>query len=337
MEKNTAQSRKMAQALLNERIEALQESTPSKDVTLWQLVDEYREYQKLSVKQSTYERNYHTCNTLMELLGKDTIVDRLQVSYINKKLLESGKDVGTLNEYLSRFRALIRWGYKNDFIDDIRFLDKLENFKDKPHKEKIQDKYLEKSQLNLILSKMKQPTWKLLTQFMVLSGLRFGEAAALKKSDIDFKEGVIHVTKTFDSVNIVVTSPKSICSIRDVHMQPDLLLICAQINKYMKKIEIMNDSPSSLFLHDKNGGYISFFAFNKYIKEQSRKFLGKEITTHALRHTHASLLLENGVSIETISRRLGHENSKVTKEIYLHITKTLKEKDDIQIDNAKIL
>lgn len=55
------------------------------------------------------------------------------------------------------------------------------------------------------------------------------------------------------------------------------------------------------------------------------------ITVHALRHTHASLLLEKGVSIDTISRRLGHKNSKITREIYLHVTEKLKEKDNSQI------
>lgn len=55
------------------------------------------------------------------------------------------------------------------------------------------------------------------------------------------------------------------------------------------------------------------------------------ITVHALRHTHASLLLEKGVSIDMISRRLGHKNSKITREIYLHVTEKLKEKDNSQI------
>lgn len=337
LEKNTAQSRKMAQRLLNERIGALQEATPVREITFGELVEEYRAYQKLSVKEATYTRNYHTCNTMIELFGKDTIVNRMTVNYINKKLLGSGKSVGTLNEYLTRFRALIRWGYKNDLIEDIRFLDKLDNFKDRPHKEKIQDKYLEQSELNILLSQMNHPVWKFVTQFMSLSGLRFGEAAALQKADIDFKNGVIHITKTLDSVNQVVTTPKSLCSIRDVYMQPELRNICAQISLYMKKQEVMNGVRTDLFLHSNKGGYIQFFSFNKYIRNLSDKVLGKSITTHALRHTHASLLLENGVSIDTISRRLGHENSKVTREIYLHITKALEKKDNTQLENVKIL
>lgn len=44
--------------------------------------------------------------------------------------------------------------------------------------------------------------------------------------------------------------------------------------------------------------------------------------------THASLLLEQGVSVDTISRRSGHENSRITREIYLYVTEKLKERDN---------
>ncbi len=53
--------------------------------------------------------------------------------------------------------------------------------------------------------------------------------------------------------------------------------------------------------------------------------------------THASLLMEQGVNIDIISRRLGHENSAITREIYLHVTKKLKEKDNQEIEKIKII
>ena len=48
------------------------------------------------------------------------------------------------------------------------------------------------------------------------------------------------------------------------------------------------------------------------------------LTPHSLRHTHVSLLAEAGVSLPEIMERLGHKNDTVTREIYLHVTKTLK-------------
>jgi integrase len=47
--------------------------------------------------------------------------------------------------------------------------------------------------------------------------------------------------------------------------------------------------------------------------------------------------MEQGVSIDTISRRLGHENSQITREIYLHVTEKLKERDNEEIAKVKIM
>ncbi|OQR13167.1 hypothetical protein B6U43_08265, partial [Ligilactobacillus salivarius] len=55
------------------------------------------------------------------------------------------------------------------------------------------------------------------------------------------------------------------------------------------------------------------------------------ISIHGLRHTHASLLLFQGVSVLSVSRRLGHANITTTQETYLHIIKELETKDNRKI------
>lgn len=339
MEKNTAQSRKVAQAALNEKIrQAYSGEKVEKKVTLKELVDKYRKDQERTVKQSTYRRNYFACETLKSILGENTLVSRLTSGYIRDKFLATGKEGGTLNEHLARFKALIRWGYHNDLVTDISFLDKLEPFKDKPHREKIQDKFLEADELKELLAGMKHEQWQMLTQFLALSGLRCGEATALLLSDLDFKKRVIHVDKTLDFVNVTVTAPKTICSIREVYMQDELRDLCRQIKIATLQRNILLGHPESKLLFSSNSGdYIEYYAYNKYLKENSQRILGRTITPHALRHTHASLLFENGLSIDEISRRLGHENSQVTREIYLHVTEKLKEKDNERIKNIKII
>ena len=69
----------------------------------------------------------------------------------------------------------------------------------------------------------------------------------------------------------------------------------------------------------------------KYLQRLCRKAGVTEITIHALRHTHASILLYEGVSISSISRRLGHASMDVTQRVYLHTIKELETKDDGKI------
>lgn len=341
LDKNTAQTRKLAQRTLNEKIDsimAVANAPKEQTITLGKLVEAYRQEQQKTIKQSTYRRNYHSCNTLLKILGEDTLVNRLNAQYIRQSLFCTGKEPGTLNEFLVRLKALLRWGYHNDLIADISYLDKVEPFKDVPHRQKIQDKFLESNEAKCLLSGMKHEPWHLLTQFLILSGLRIGEAIALNKSDIDFDENLIHVTKTYDSNNRVVTTPKTFTSARDVYMQDALRDLCQRINIYMLRQRVRYGyEKSSIFFQGTDGGHIHYYAYNKYLKETSRKVLGRIITVHSLRHTHASLLMESGVNIDTISRRLGHENSQVTREIYLHVTEKLKAKDNEQIAHAEII
>lgn len=56
-----------------------------------------------------------------------------------------------------------------------------------------------------------------------------------------------------------------------------------------------------------------------------------------MRHTHVALMAEQGVPLDVISRRLGHANSQITREIYFHVTKKLKEQDQQRIKAVKIL
>ncbi|WP_200778266.1 site-specific integrase, partial [Enterococcus faecium] len=59
---------------------------------------------------------------------------------------------------------------------------------------------------------------------------------------------------------------------------------------------------------------------NDWLRYILKKYILPRITPHGFRHTHASLLLEAGESVKVVQQRLGHENSKVTLDIYAHIT-----------------
>lgn len=66
---------------------------------------------------------------------------------------------------------------------------------------------------------------------------------------------------------------------------------------------------------------ISDFNKEKYkIKAQ----LNKNFTFHALRHTHATLLIENGIDLKTTQERLGHADITTTLKIYTHTTEKMK-------------
>ncbi|MFQ3777914.1 tyrosine-type recombinase/integrase [Staphylococcus equorum] len=67
------------------------------------------------------------------------------------------------------------------------------------------------------------------------------------------------------------------------------------------------------------GTTLTINAVNKQLKQACNLHGIKQITSHALMHTHCSYLLANDISIYYISKRLGHKNITVTTEIYSHL------------------
>ncbi len=113
-------------------------------------------------------------------------MEQLTSKYVRTKWLDTEGENSTLNERLKRWKGILRWGYQNEYISDIRFLDKLTKLPDNSYREKIEDKFLETDDFLKLMSGMQNEKWKLLTQFLGLSGMRIGEAIALKKTDVDF-------------------------------------------------------------------------------------------------------------------------------------------------------
>lgn len=153
-----------------------------------------------------------------------------------------------------------------------------------------------------------------MVKFLGLTGLRIGEALALDVSDIDFKRGVVKVTKalTYDSSYRAVIGPTKTKAKRDVHI-PKVLL--PELKTYISQ----RGGKTPLFLGPK-GGRLTYGTFSRNFFRPAVKKLGlTDVTIHSLRHTCASLYIANNTNIVTVSRILGHSNVTVTLNTYSHL------------------
>lgn len=341
MSKDTKSNQKQAQIALQDKISAkidkLLCQVKIENLTLSELVTIYLNGIQTEVKASTFERNKTAANSMLRILGKDILVDNLTAVYVKQRLSMQKEKPGRTNERIKRFKAMIRWAYENEYLNDIRWLDKIKPIKDEEKKKKLEEKYLEAHELSLLIQNMRKEKWKLLTELMALSGMRCGEAIALTDKDVDFNSRIIHIDKTYDYRNKLVTSPKTEDSNREVYMQDELYALCKKIKLHTAKEKILYGHKSKLFLCDTNGHHIGYAAFNKHLRIVSKEVLGYSITTHFLRHTHVALLAEQGIAIDVIARRLGHSDSAITQHIYFHVTEKLRERDNTQLKNIKIL
>ena len=326
--KDTAGGRKEAQRRL---LEKLEENKPKK-MRLSDLIWLYEKELEKTVRESTYRRNCCSLNTMLGILD-DIYLDYLTAGYVRTKLLETGRKNNSMNELLKRFKAMLMWGYRNDFIGR-EVADKLTLFKDSTKKDRIADKFLEKEELQRLIECFDLERWALTTEFLALTGLRFGDNYYKQLQD-----KYISVTKSWSEAFRILGDPKTKSSIREVYIQPELAEVIRKIRICMKKQKLMfRYEDHGYFFAGADGDRIGYAAYKKQLAEAAQKAgIEKNVTPHVLRHTMTSLFAEAGVPLEVISRRLGHDSSEMTRSIYLHITKIHRTKDNQKVKDVTLL
>ncbi|MDT2889406.1 site-specific integrase [Lactococcus lactis] len=158
------------------------------------------------------------------------------------------------------------------------------------------------------------------------TGIRFAEALAITPDDFDWSENKLSIDKTWNykSLEGGFKPTKTKGSVRKITLDWQTIGLLKPVLQDLPK-----DKP--IFIEQfEDGSYKRYFnsTINNFISKKCKEQGITVISCHGLRHTHASVLLAEGVSIHTISARLGHADVGVTQETYAHVLDELQKKDD---------
>ena len=162
-------------------------------------------------------------------------------------------------------------------------------------------------------------------QLCAQTGLRRGEAMGLRWSDIEFDNNKIRVEKTLSTTKggPYLSSPKTEASQRRLTLNGELkgLLISHRIAQ-MEEAKLAGNKflDKDFVFSTLTGEPIDPSNFYRSVRRVCRKAGLPEHGPHVLRHTFATLLLEDGVPIHVVSRILGHTNIRITVDIYGHLS-----------------
>lgn len=151
---------------------------------------------------------------------------------------------------------------------------------------------------------------------LFMTGIRIGEAQALKWTDVDLENNLIKIDKTMYYKNAneyYINEPKTIAGNRSIAIDNKT----SQYLKEWRTIQLNNISTDFVFSY--NGFPVSRSSTRGIITKHSKLANVHRIKTHALRHSHASLLISLGENAIVIRDRLGHEDIKTTLAIYSHL------------------
>jgi integrase len=155
------------------------------------------------------------------------------------------------------------------------------------------------------------------------TGMRQGESLALYWSDIDWNQNKITISRSLTDVDgraVVGDDAKTEAGLRTLPLPP---CVMEALDKHRARM-MMDSHPTSgeslVFVSHRGTVLRRRGLLRDTFKPQCKAAGVPVITWHQMRHSAATMLLEDGVPIANVSRQLGHANSVVTATVYSHVT-----------------
>ena len=292
-------------------------------IKLYELFDEWLNYKRTKVKESTYFNYSFVVNECLKKYFKNVDLDDIENSSFYRIIEELKENISrkTLRDRISILKSILRYAerkydmdFKIDLIDMPVIYNKEIEVLTEREKNRITNYLLNTNnirEVGILIS--------------LYTGLRIGEVCALKWKNIDFNKKILDVEKTVQRIymgekktKVVFSEPKTIKSIRKVPIAETLL-------KKLREIKC-DYSENSFILTGTEERFIEpityRFTYKKCLKNCNvsyKKF-------HCLRHTFATRCIRAGMDAKSLSEVLGHNNVDVTLSIYLHSSYKIKKK-----------
>ncbi|HEP1477787.1 tyrosine-type recombinase/integrase [Streptococcus pyogenes] len=290
---------------------------------------------KLTVKPQTYDATVTRLNRhIMPTLG-NMKVDKITASDIQMLINRLSKYYVNYTAVRSVIRKVLQQGVLLELIDYNSARDIILPRKQPNAKKKV--KFIDPSDLKSFLEHLETSQHKrynlyfdaVLYQLLLSTGLRIGEACALEWGDIDLENGTIAINKTYNKNLKFLSTAKTQSGNRVISVDKKTLrsLKLYQMRQRQlfnevgaRVLEVVFATPTRKY-------------FNASVRQSALDTRCKEagierFTFHAFRHTHASLLLNAGISYKELQYRLGHANISMTLDTYGHLSKD-KEKEAV--------
>jgi integrase len=300
---------------LNRMLDAGELKPPSKGGTIADLIHDFVKHAKRSLAPNTatdYERTL--VNFILPEFGKEApnALKAINIRKFNNRQLEEGRSVSHVVRCHKYLQSVLRQAVRDEIIarnpcDQVK-LPQLESEEVNPWTFEEAQRFLDVAQGGLYFE---------FYYLALTTGMRFSELAGLQWQHVDFEGSVIRVRgqhvkiagKRPKGERAVLTEKlKTKASRRDLDVSQDVINVFKPLAKEQGYV-FMTSAQTPI---NPRNIRRQFDALQKKAKVRRIRF-------HDLRHTHASLLLAQGMSMEQVAARLGHADSSVTARVYAHL------------------
>lgn len=316
----TATSRKESQKILREHNRKMDAGTavvPNK-TSLAEYAKDFIAYKALSLSETTiYGYNNILKNHLAPYFGKKNLQDIATKDihdYVTAKA-KTGISLQSIKKHIALLYSILESAYRSRIINENP-IDRMERVKASSSKMT----FMNAIEVAELCSSLSGNQLELPVKLAAYLGLRRGEVLGLKWEHIDFENAILHIdnTRTQAGTTTIEKPPKTVRSIRQLHISPELIQLLNEHKIKQAKINRHSKTPQEYVVTMDNGKPFK----PNYLSESFHNYLAKHdfklIRFHDLRHSFASIANSAGTSLRDISEAMGHSNISTTSDIYTH-------------------
>lgn len=314
-------------------------------MTLQDCFDEYRQKRKNQITDSFLNK----LTTVENWLRDEKIIRKFVVEITREELdeLRANKIMvcrtSSVHDYTITLNRIFKYAVEKSYIqiNPIKNLLPLEadDFD-------IDDNYtinpFSKSELERLLAVVHIPQTRRMIEIAAYTGLRHGELSALAWEDVDLEKGILSVKHNLTRKGNI-KSPKTKTSKRDVWLLPNVISVLRE-----QMLETFDKPALQETLHFKNQKSKTVFRRRVFLSRGDLPYKRPEISTtpnqwsnwlkeaklahrpaYQLRHTYASLMLENNAKLNFLAKQMGHSDWSMITKIY---GKVIKDNEESQFD-----
>lgn len=275
-------------------------------------------FKKTNLRASTWEvYEGHTRIHFPEFAGIK--INRITASMIERFIMDrqsGGMPISTIRKILVSLNQILKYAARHGYIHQNPML-----VAERPREPQSHEngppgriRVLNPKEISALLAAEKDQKYRTMFMLAITSGLRQGELIGLKWPDVDWKASQVAVERTFN--NQAWYQPKTNGSRRRIDLGPAMLR-----ELKLWRLACPSSELNLVFPNDAGGPINHNNLVVRHFKPAMKAAGIEKIRWHDLRHTYASLLIEQGENIKYIQAQLGHSSPTVTLNVYAHLMK----------------
>jgi integrase len=296
--------------------------------TFKEVAEDWIEYKKPNIRASSlkmYEGHLRHHFSGIDLLKVNRISTVTVEKFISSKQ-DVGMNITTLRKLIVTFNQVMNYAVRHRYIEYNPVRD-AERPRGRGKAKENHIRILNPSEIKALLEAEEDLKYKTLFMLSIMSGARQGELLGLKWTDIDWFNNQIFIQRSFNEG--AWYRPKSKTSKRKIDIGPAMM---SQLKKW--RLACPPNDNDLIFPNEAGNPINHANMLSRYFYPALKKAKIEKLRFHDLRHTYASLLIEQGENIKYIQSQLGHASPVVTLTVYAHLMKSVNQESACRLENA---